>query len=580
MTLGRAIINYFLQDRIKQVHYGPVLGCPPGTCWGLRMECSRDGIHKPFNDSVDDEIYGATSICTSHLNVYNDVDFGDILTFTLGKYTSDHKIQSLIANLKNKLPVRLVRSYCLSNEYAPKTGYRYDGLYSVAYHWIGVSADNSKCNKFILVRLTNQEPSVWVEKSEKSGINSKRTYCHRLTRSQNVQMSHSPTLVHNELPKEPTSFNTCAIVSRQSFTKLINDSPDSSFNLSPKLCNTNLSIRTNLYDSSHNSKKLAQPSCYKLVKTNLQSLEDQSNRKQSEHTSEDNQSIILETLSCPHPCDSTSNGIDNIMTKCINNAQTQKPEVAKNCNHTACKEPLVQVNSQVNPISADSTTMWEKERSLDALAPDKLVNAIIRRKYHPMAKLLIGNIIGLENHESAILTAYNTLMSKVGQDDYKENGIKKYYLKNKQRKSSVLKKQVREIANLAIDAKFETITRATRRNGRLRSLKKLSKSELVPKRKIMNVKRLQIHKAEKRKIDNKRKPNTKNVAVQCEPLVVHQSIQTCTNEDSDEIMSVDDIKDEVIEIKSEPEDVESDIESSSSEINTEPRPGSKYFHIF
>lgn len=156
----KSFISLWNNKEVVGQLYGPVPGFPSGSWWGIRMDCSRDHVHDPFNESVQDGPVGAISVCTSHSN--EDVDFGDLLTFTGQQYVRGNlKNESLILSFQNKIPVRLVRGYSLSNNFAPKTGYRYDGLYMVTAYWIGVSSNSTKYHKFALARLHRQEPAPW-----------------------------------------------------------------------------------------------------------------------------------------------------------------------------------------------------------------------------------------------------------------------------------------------------------------------------------------------------------------------------------------------------------------------------------
>ncbi|XP_014225417.1 uncharacterized protein LOC106651439 [Trichogramma pretiosum] len=239
------------------------------------------------------------------------------------------------------------------------------------------------------------------------------------------------------------------------------------------------------------------------------------------------------------------------------------------------KETFVRMNTEAEP--AGFSTICGSKSGLDSLAPDKLVNVIVKDKTHPMAKLLIGNMIGLNNEESKIVAAYQTLTTIKNQDDFsksKEYKLKnKFYIKNKHK--NILNKQRREIANLAIDAKFETITRATR-SGRLRSpRKRLSKAEVVPQRKMINVPRIQsknftIHKSEKeiRKTVGKKKTKLKETSTQCEllkPTYINKGTQTervCGIETIDENgMKIDLI--EMDDVKEEPQNIESNNDTES-----------------
>nr|CAG4712348.1 unnamed protein product [Naegleria fowleri] len=83
----------------------------------------------------------AESICASSMGGYGDEDYGNILIYTGqgGSETKDQTMnsvnKSLTLNLTKKIPVRVVRGFQLQTKYAPKSGYRYDGLYWVTNYW-------------------------------------------------------------------------------------------------------------------------------------------------------------------------------------------------------------------------------------------------------------------------------------------------------------------------------------------------------------------------------------------------------------------------------------------------------------
>ncbi|XP_014217793.1 uncharacterized protein LOC106646264 [Copidosoma floridanum] len=637
----------------KVGHYGHLSGFPSGKWWGIRMDCSRDCVHEPLNENVAQGPFGATSVCTSHLNTYNDVDLGDILTFTGQEYSANDKSKdSLTLSHKNRVPIRLVRSYCLSNDYAPKTGCRYDGLYTVIDHWLGSSADNTKYHKFALVRVLNQVSPVWAGKvSRFSIINStKKSLSPRLTRSFKKiipQKSKTPKFVYNKVVGEPNLGTVSAIVSRQVFNKQIPGSPDSSpksvsgsdsssfclVSCAKKSCNTNLSIRTNLYNSSPQDAKRSSNYTFKptsYLKSNQFLRYSQKNQPEAEKPGTDT-SDTEGTDKTPSIRYSPTNECSEKKIKRVtwavtpeskNGYKTNDSNVFVNKNPSSLKQSPSQSSSmktfqhvaqihavatpppnanalatmcEIHQESSDESA-GELSMSIDSLAPDKLVSIIVKEKYHPMAKLLIGNMIGLENGESEILGAYNTLISKINQDDSKvpskENKLRsKFYIRNKTRKNGVSKKQRREIANLIIDAKFDPVTRGSRRR-RLRSPKKypMSKSEMS-QRKLVNARRIpsrnlnkdmrkpkeirsanidmQSKKIEKRKRKQDepevtvKRPKMVNSGVQCMLLVapsVDQAEQcntvTCTGTSPMEVEEASRYFDDVI--KSEPRSIDNE----------------------
>ncbi|XP_031835437.1 uncharacterized protein LOC116428213 isoform X2 [Nomia melanderi] len=288
---NKNVINYI---------YGPIPGFPSGSWWGIRMDCSRDRVHDPFDENIQNGPFGVTSFCTSSNNLNEDVDFGSYLTLTGQKYINGQTDwDPLIKNYENQIPVRLIRSYNLLNEFAPKTGYRYDGLYIVANFWIGVNSDSTKYYKFALLRLTNQDPPIWSSKQTSTSTstsysigqlaslslqnNSENSspspykFKKCLHSSEHVQKGkydrsteslQSPNFETKKTDEKERGTAESAIVTRHVFKKGNPDctvsTPSTSImsenkplthigNQGSKAHSTNISIRTGLYDSSHST---------------------------------------------------------------------------------------------------------------------------------------------------------------------------------------------------------------------------------------------------------------------------------------------------------------------------------------
>ncbi|XP_029168586.1 uncharacterized protein LOC114938707 [Nylanderia fulva] len=273
---------------ISNCWYGPVLGFPPGSWWGIRMDCSRDHMHDPFDKDIHEGPFGVVSICTSHTNMNEDVDLGNFLTLTGQVFNEDQPdADPFLRNYKNQIPLRLIRSYNLQNDIAPNTGYRYDGLYIVISCWIGVASNGIKYNKFTLMRLAGQEPPSWSKTNpdqfsarqcvppsrlnhssvydlrkcsyNSGGICGKRKLSHRddspaaKTTSTFVDVGRKPvpesSIVTRHVFKKPPSNAenaTSTIVSDQKPLTCLGAS-------STKTHSTNISIRMGLYESSHNA---------------------------------------------------------------------------------------------------------------------------------------------------------------------------------------------------------------------------------------------------------------------------------------------------------------------------------------
>ncbi|CAG8450567.1 6722_t:CDS:2 [Diversispora eburnea] len=120
---------------------------------------------------------GAISVALSG-GYEDDVDWGDAFTYTGSggrdlkgtKYKPKNlrtapQDQALIGgNLALKVscetgnPVRVIRGYKLNNEYAPKEGYRYDGLYKVEKWWEEIGLSGFRVFKYAFKRFPDQPP--------------------------------------------------------------------------------------------------------------------------------------------------------------------------------------------------------------------------------------------------------------------------------------------------------------------------------------------------------------------------------------------------------------------------------------
>ncbi|KAH7100242.1 PUA-like domain-containing protein [Auriculariales sp. MPI-PUGE-AT-0066] len=160
--------------------YGAIRGVSIGTWWETRAQCSTDAIHAPFVAGIAAGPQGAYSVALSG-GYEDDVDLGDAFTYTGSggrdlKGTAENRKnlrtapqsshqnwdnpfnRALQKSAETKKPIRVIRGYKLKSEWAPASGYRYDGLYQVEKAWIepGLNKGRFKVCKFIFKRLPGQ----------------------------------------------------------------------------------------------------------------------------------------------------------------------------------------------------------------------------------------------------------------------------------------------------------------------------------------------------------------------------------------------------------------------------------------
>ncbi|KAJ7186527.1 PUA-like domain-containing protein [Mycena filopes] len=154
--------------------YGAPKFVSVGMRWDTRQECSQAGVHAPTMAGICGSKDGAFSIVMS--GMYEDAtDDGDTFVYigTGGKRDSafgssgpqvtdqsmDHAHNKALAKSQvNGRHVRVVRGPNPASPWAPVTGYRYDGLYSVTEAWEDKGRSGFKVCKFRLVRVPGQPP--------------------------------------------------------------------------------------------------------------------------------------------------------------------------------------------------------------------------------------------------------------------------------------------------------------------------------------------------------------------------------------------------------------------------------------
>jgi hypothetical protein len=127
--------------------FGDIPGYPEGTYFASRVEASRAGVHRPTQGGISGSTKeGADSIVVSG-GYEDDRDLGAEIVYIghggrdpeTGEQVADQELSTgnlaLIRSGDNDLPVRVVRGANSRSQFAPKAGYRYDGLYRVAEYW-------------------------------------------------------------------------------------------------------------------------------------------------------------------------------------------------------------------------------------------------------------------------------------------------------------------------------------------------------------------------------------------------------------------------------------------------------------
>lgn len=127
--------------------FGDVPGQPEGTVYPSRKALSRAGVHRPVRAGISGSaLEGAESIVLSG-GYEDDRDDGDTIVYTgqggrdamSGRQKGNQMLLrgnlALACSQRLGRPVRVVRGSGQGPPYAPRSGYRYDGLYQVCNHW-------------------------------------------------------------------------------------------------------------------------------------------------------------------------------------------------------------------------------------------------------------------------------------------------------------------------------------------------------------------------------------------------------------------------------------------------------------
>mmetsp|Transcript_3858 Transcript_3858/g.9406 ORF Transcript_3858/g.9406 Transcript_3858/m.9406 type:complete len:276 (+) Transcript_3858:3-830(+) len=162
-------------------YFGAPEGVPVGTLWLSRVECSKDAVHGPWVGGIAGSgKTGAYSIVLSG-GYEGDTDDGTAFTYTgsggrdltgnkrTAPQSSDQELKggnlALAINLLRRRPLRVVRGYKLKSAFAPRQGYRYDGLYNVVEVWPEQGPSGFVIWRYKLERQAEQEAAPWERES-------------------------------------------------------------------------------------------------------------------------------------------------------------------------------------------------------------------------------------------------------------------------------------------------------------------------------------------------------------------------------------------------------------------------------
>ena len=141
-----------------------ITGIPPGSWFASKQDLSDAGVHRQIQGGMWGGQHGTRSIVLNE-GYIDDEDLGDRILYTghggqdgEGNQVADQEWvlanAGMRVNHEHGIPVRVIRGFKLKSPYAPPSGYRYDGLYSVERCWREPSRHGPLVCRFELVELT------------------------------------------------------------------------------------------------------------------------------------------------------------------------------------------------------------------------------------------------------------------------------------------------------------------------------------------------------------------------------------------------------------------------------------------
>ncbi len=154
--------------------FGEIPGVPVGSAFASRLEVKAAGLHRHQENGIsgNSSDLGADAIVVAQM-YKDDVDDGDVIVYTGeggrgqggDRQTENQTLTkgnlALARSEEHGLPVRVIRKATTRSDYAPASGYRYDGLYVVTKHWQEPSIDGPLIWRFELVRQGEEDG--WAE---------------------------------------------------------------------------------------------------------------------------------------------------------------------------------------------------------------------------------------------------------------------------------------------------------------------------------------------------------------------------------------------------------------------------------
>ena len=158
------------------IFFGIPEGVSEGDIFPSRRGLIESRLHRSTQRGIDGNSTDGSSAIVISDGYIDDYDFGDEILYTgeggndpnTGRQYKDQSITSpgnagLILSMRMKLPVRVIRSSKHNSPFAPKTGYKFDGLYYVKDYSVIKGRDGYRIVQFKLIKLSRENSDLTVK---------------------------------------------------------------------------------------------------------------------------------------------------------------------------------------------------------------------------------------------------------------------------------------------------------------------------------------------------------------------------------------------------------------------------------
>ena len=155
---------------MPEQQFGEIQGYPEGSVFNSRMQIKNAGLHKYHIAGISRVLNVGCDCIVLNGGYVDDRDYGDEILYTgeggrpegSPRQTFDQTLTKgnldLSKNRNNGLPVRVIRgSNHFEKDFAPLSGYRFDGLYYVEDYYPDIGEDGFRIWRYKLVKEINTE---------------------------------------------------------------------------------------------------------------------------------------------------------------------------------------------------------------------------------------------------------------------------------------------------------------------------------------------------------------------------------------------------------------------------------------